>query len=31
MENGSISIEGPVETLKADPRIQEAYLGDGSH
>jgi branched-chain amino acid transport system ATP-binding protein len=31
MENGRISIEGPTETLKADPRIQEAYLGDGAH
>jgi branched-chain amino acid transport system ATP-binding protein len=31
MENGSISIEGPTEVLRADPRIQEAYLGDGGH
>ena len=31
MESGSISIEGPVEKLKADPRIQEAYLGDVGH
>ncbi|WP_398473737.1 ABC transporter ATP-binding protein [Tardiphaga sp.] len=31
MENGRISIEGPIETLRADPRIQEAYLGDGGH
>lgn len=31
MENGRISIEGPVDRLKADPRIQEAYLGDGAH
>jgi branched-chain amino acid transport system ATP-binding protein len=31
MENGSISIEGPIATLKADPRIQQAYLGDGGH
>lgn len=31
MENGSISIEGPTETLKADPRIQQAYLGDSGH
>jgi branched-chain amino acid transport system ATP-binding protein len=31
MENGSISIEGPTDVLRADPRIQEAYLGDGGH
>jgi branched-chain amino acid transport system ATP-binding protein len=31
MENGRIAIEGPTATLKADPRIQEAYLGDGAH
>lgn len=31
MENGRIAIEGPTETLKKDPRIQEAYLGDGAH
>lgn len=29
MESGSILIEGPVEILKEDPRIQDAYLGDG--
>ena len=27
MENGNISIEGPTEVLRADPRVQEAYLG----
>ena len=31
MENGTISTEGPTMELKADPRIQEAYLGDGVH
>jgi branched-chain amino acid transport system ATP-binding protein len=31
MENGRIAIEGPTETLKKDPRIQEAYLGEAGH
>jgi len=31
MENGTISIEGPTLQLKSNPRIQEAYLGDGVH
>ncbi len=29
MENGRVTIEGPVDQLKSDPRIQQAYLGDG--
>ncbi len=27
LETGRISIEGPAERLRSDPRIQEAYLG----
>jgi branched-chain amino acid transport system ATP-binding protein len=27
METGTITLEGPAQTLAADPRVQEAYLG----
>ncbi len=29
LEQGSIALEGPTETLKGDPRIREGYLGIG--
>ena len=27
METGQITLDGPAETLIADPRIRESYLG----
>ena len=29
LENGSISVHGPAESLKADPKVIAAYLGGG--
>ncbi len=31
LENGSISIHGPAESLKHDPKVIAAYLGGGGH
>jgi branched-chain amino acid transport system ATP-binding protein len=30
LENGSISVHGPAESLKHDPKVVAAYLGGGS-
>ena len=29
LENGSISVHGPAESLKTDPKVIAAYLGGG--
>ena len=31
LENGTISVHGPAESLKTDPKVVAAYLGGGSH
>ncbi len=31
LENGSISVHGPAESLKSDPKVIAAYLGGGGH
>ncbi|MFA9219400.1 MAG: ABC transporter ATP-binding protein [Sphingomonadaceae bacterium] len=31
LENGSISVHGPAESLKTDPKVIAAYLGGGGH
>ncbi|WP_426115902.1 ABC transporter ATP-binding protein [Massilia sp. PWRC2] len=31
LENGRISVHGPAESLKTDPKVVAAYLGGGSH
>jgi len=30
LENGRIQLEGPAATLRDDPRVREAYLGEGA-
>jgi branched-chain amino acid transport system ATP-binding protein len=29
LENGSIAVHGPAESLKSDPKVVAAYLGGG--
>ncbi|HVL34687.1 MAG TPA: ABC transporter ATP-binding protein, partial [Burkholderiales bacterium] len=30
MESGAITLSGPAQALLADPRVKEAYLGEGA-